>query len=115
VANGAITGGKVASGTLTGANVQDGSLTADDLPGIKGSFSLDPGLVTAGTCAPQSVTVPGIENGDQATISVAGAAPAQLFVQTVIQDADGTLKFRTCALGADVPAGSVDFSYGVIR
>jgi hypothetical protein len=72
--------------------------------------------VTAGTCAPLAVPVAGIETGDQVTISVAGAAPAQLFVQSLIQDADDTLKFRACALGStDVPAGSVDFSYGVIR
>jgi hypothetical protein len=61
------------------------------------------------------VTVPAVRAGDEVSLSIDGAAPASLFVQPLIQDVNGSLKFRACALGTDVPAGNVTFSFGVIR
>ncbi len=124
IVNGSVSPADLEGGGITGATIQNASVGVNDFAApnmtgvpLAGEVNVNPGILNAGECLVELVTVAGVKDGDRMILNVTDAAmEPELDASAMTSDTDGQLRIRICNRGgAAVNGAERSYSYIALR
>jgi hypothetical protein len=107
---------KVADGAVTGTKIANGTVALANLSTVSGDATVDPDPLAAQSCAIVEANAAAIRANDRPIFQVPAGLENGLTAEAMTADTDGKLRFRLCNVtNAGIDSVSLSYGYLVLR